>query len=478
MSDSELLYKQICKKIRHPDFRNDIFLYAIENDLTFEQLNFKELYKKFYYPQYDDYKTKSFSELQEHLSIDLSLDTSFIDNVLLPSDNNVDKAIENEFDHNLQKIIDKKEIYDFENAKLACKLMGIKSGKEYKKLYKLNKLPSGLPSLPEEFYKKYGWTNWADFLQSKYIKSNADKYLKDYREFERWVGNNLLPIGINSYKGWIKFKKNELTVKIPDFISRNPHQFYKHKGWVSWDYLFLTKNKRFKRIETYLNYEDAKKWVQENLVPCGINNAKQWEQYRNGKIKIEIELPANIPSAPNLVYKSRWEWKNWGDWFGTNNIASYNKVFCSYEDAKKWVKENFRGFNIHTILDWDKYLKNKIINAPDLPPNIPRYPNHYYKNNGWTGHWGDFLGRKRKNLVGYYIKKRNDIGIRFRVKLKKQKFYVMVTEKDKDEIYTGIIITHDITLKRPLKNGQIINFTKDNIIFTPGIKRTYKNIAV
>lgn len=70
---------------------------------------------------------------------------------------------------------------------------------------------------------------------------------------------------------------------------------------------------------------------------------------------------------------------------GTKRIANQNKIFISYEEAKKIIINlNIKSRNQFRLLHDEKIKKY----------NIPVEPNSTYKNNGWTN-WGDFLGTNR-----------------------------------------------------------------------------------
>lgn len=61
---------------------------------------------------------------------------------------------------------------------------------------------------------------------------NIEKYIgfKEAREFAR-------TLRLDSYYGWLKYLKNQfpsLPVK-PDYITSQPHLYYKNQGWISWD---------------------------------------------------------------------------------------------------------------------------------------------------------------------------------------------------------------------------------------------------
>ena len=95
-----------------------------------------------------------------------------------------------------------------------------------------------------------------------------------------------------------------------------------------------------------------------------------------------VELEKNlIKNYPNLTNTA-----NGGE--GGSGI----KYKITYEECKKWVKENVK---VKSKTDWSNKLKL-------LPDYIPKNPNQRYKNDGWVS-WGDFLGTNRvsDNYVNY-----------------------------------------------------------------------------
>lgn len=116
-----------------------------------------------------------------------------------------------------------------------------------------------------------------------------------FNEAKKWVLENAVSNGIDGIKKWKK-------IPLPNNIPRTPQNVYKE--WISW-YDWFNKEK----IQR-LNYEEARKFVIENIVPKGINNVIKW---RNEK-----SFPLNIPKRPDIHYKNR-GWKNWNDWFGKFN---------------------------------------------------------------------------------------------------------------------------------------------------------------
>jgi hypothetical protein len=86
-----------------------------------------------------------------------------------------------------------------------------------------------------------------------------------------------------------------------------------------------------------------------------------------------------LPSHPERVYKNNW--RGWGDFLGTGNLINKEKVFLSFNEARKITRE----LGLKSNKDWRKYSKQK------RPINVPGNPDSFYKDNGWKG-WPDFLG--------------------------------------------------------------------------------------
>lgn len=108
---------------------------------------------------------------------------------------------------------------------------------------------------------------------------------------------------------WVKFCKTGLK---PSDI---PRELSRYKEWKSWGD-FLGTGYVFPSHRNYMNYEEAKRYVQS----LGFKSRPQWEKFAFSK-----ERPANIPSSPHHKYKK--EWKGWGDFLGTGNVRpQYKKI--------------------------------------------------------------------------------------------------------------------------------------------------------
>ena len=183
----------------------------------------------------------------------------------------------------------------------------------------------------------------------------------------------------------------------------------------------------------FRDFEEAREFVRS----LNLKGQKDWKKYCKSGNK-----PKDIPTNLERTYKDK-GWKDLGDFLGTGNVATFNRIYCSFEEARIFV----RKLELTGSEDWKKYCKsgNKpkdIPSNPNLiykkewkdlgdwlgtgrtrewrdfesarefvrslglktrkeydgyckldkkPQDIPRSPNTTYKNNGWIT-WGDFLG--------------------------------------------------------------------------------------
>jgi hypothetical protein len=118
------------------------------------------------------------------------------------------------------------------------------------------------------------------------------------------------------------------------------------------------------------SFKDAIEFVHS----LGLENRKQWQEYcKLGK------KPDDIPALPSRSYKD--EWKNWGDWLGTGNVANFNRKFRSFPQAREFV----HGLGLRGRTDWEQYCK-----SGKKPSDIPQSPAATFRKE-WK-RWGDWLG--------------------------------------------------------------------------------------
>jgi hypothetical protein len=324
----------------------------------------------------------------------------------------------------------------FEDARrFACGL-NLKNYKEWQNYCKSNNIPDDMSRAPDQKYKDE-WVSWGDFLGTRRIATNLRIYrgFEDTKEFAH-------SLKLKNANDWRRFCKSD---RKPDNISSHPYEIYKDE-WVSWgDFLGTGVISAKERSKNFRSFEDARRFVQ-SLNLKTIHNWKEfcksdrkpdnipsapWSSYQNkgwtgikdflgtdfvsfedarvfarslnlktlrdwNKFCVSDKKPFEIPTTPQGVYKK--DWKGWGDWLGTGNVASVNKKFRTFNESRVFA----RSLNLKNSNEWHNFCKlNK------NPEDIPRNPQAVYKNKGWIS-IGDWLGtgsissvQKSKNYLPF-----------------------------------------------------------------------------
>ena len=321
----------------------------------------------------------------------------------------------------------------FEEAREIIRKLKISSSSEYKRLGRNGELPNDIPNRPDYLYAEKGWANWGDWLGTGRI---ADQ-LKSYRNFKQ-AREFVHQLGLKSSSEWDQFCKSGNK---PEDIPSNVYRAYLNKGWVSMGD-WLGTGSVAHRLRTYRNFKQAREFAHQ----LGLKSGSEWDQFCKSGNKPE-DIPSNvshvyenkgwvsmgdwlgtgriadnqiemlsidkarefvrklnltslkewqewkrkglkpnyIPSNPNRTYKD--EWLGWGDWLGTDRIATKNRVYLNYDEAKKVIS----GLDINSQKEWVQFCK-----SGDKPDNIPAKPQRTYLGKGWKG-LADFLGKKLEN---------------------------------------------------------------------------------
>jgi hypothetical protein len=196
----------------------------------------------------------------------------------------------------------------FEETRNFARSLGLRSNGQWRKYCK-NELPGktekpiDIPANPNVFYKGKGWVSWLDWLGNQKIAFGPAKQFKtfeDARDFAR-------TLNLKSLRDWKKYCSGKLKgkVKRPGDIPSHPYEYYKDKGWISWaDWVGVVK------IE-FLGFEEARRFART----LNLRTSREWISYAKGNIKGKVPKPANIPAAPELVYKGK-GWKGVQDFLG------------------------------------------------------------------------------------------------------------------------------------------------------------------
>lgn len=224
----------------------------------------------------------------------------------------------------------------------------------------------GLYSTDENNIRYVGKTNNLQKRLKEHILA-AKRNRKTHRD--NWILKNLK-------------ENNNINIKLLEECSNENWQ-EKEKYWISKIENLTNHTEGGECGHGYvynITYDEAKEIVKT----LNIKSKTEWFKYVKDKLII-------LPYSPNNHFKNK-GWKGWGDFLSTDrkqdNLIAKN--YLSYEEAKKYIKDN--NLNINTIEEWKHYIKN----IKNIKNNkfIPNKPNRFYKNKGWIS-WGDFLGTGR-----------------------------------------------------------------------------------
>ena len=124
------------------------------------------------------------------------------------------------------------------------------------------------------------------------------------------------------------------------------------------------------QLRVYRPFESAREFVRA----LRLKGQEEWRAYTKTD-----QFPPDIPADPEPVYADE-GWTTWGDWLGSDHVATNKRIYLPYGAAKPIV----HGFNLKTANEWRRF-------KPRLPKNIPAHPEVVYEGKGWID-WPDWLG--------------------------------------------------------------------------------------
>jgi hypothetical protein len=252
-----------------------------------------------------------------------------------------------------------KQFRDFESAREFVRSLGLQSTKEWRAYTKSGNKPDDIPNSPDFTYKK-NFKGYGDWLGTGRVATNGRVYLpfKEAREFVR-------ELNLKNIDEWRAYTKSGNK---PDDIPSAPHNIYKKewKGVGDW----LGTGSVSSKDRYFRSFTEAREFVRA----LNLKSDKEWKDYCKSGNK-----PDDIPFAPRHTYKN--EFKGMGDFLGTGTVASFNREYRSFKEAREFV----RSLGLKNQNEWKDYCKSG--NKPD---NIPRNANTTYKNE-FKG-MGDWLG--------------------------------------------------------------------------------------
>jgi hypothetical protein len=234
--------------------------------------------------------------------------------------------------------------------------LSIKSIKQYKEWSKTSNFPNFLPKAPDRVFSE--WTTWGDYLGTGIISTlDRRKYYLSYDESKKYLKDNF---NLNNSS---EFKKSE----IPVFIPKKPYRIYTE--WCGWEDFLGYKSNIRKKDHKYLSYEEAKKWIRENLP--NLTSKKYSNLCKSNKI------PTFLHKKPYIKYKNF----SWWDYL-SNNSRRDKSAYMNYNDARKIV----HSLKLKSNAEWRKWCKNK----DHHHSKIPNSPSTVYKEE-WSN-WYHWLG--------------------------------------------------------------------------------------
>jgi hypothetical protein len=234
--------------------------------------------------------------------------------------------------------------------------------------------PADIPKAPWSTYDGHGWQEMGDWLGTGNIGKGDWRAFVEARKFVR-------KLGLKSQKEWFGYCDGEFPhLKArPKDIPKFPDQTYAGKGWKgTGDWL----GTRHGRVGHWMPFEKARAFVRS----LKLKNGTEWDKYRKGKLGIQPEKPADIPHAPQNVYRDK-GWKGTADWIGSGRRVG---GWRPHKDAREFA----RDLKLKSVQEWYRYINGELTDLPPLPNDIPRYPDARKYGAEWRGH-SDFLGLAR-----------------------------------------------------------------------------------
>jgi len=256
-----------------------------------------------------------------------------------------------------------REFLPFNQARAYARGLNMAGQKDWYNFTKSGMLQSDVPAYPDGVYKDDGWQGWGDWLGTGRVayKNRQYRTLNRAKEFVH-------ALGLSSRDEWLDFTKSG---RLPSDIPASPSVFYINKGWKGWGDWLGTGSVATHQRE-YRPFEQARAYARS----LSIVGQKEWRVFvKTGR------LADDVPTNPDLVFK-KVGWINWGDWLGTGSIATHQREYRPFKQARAYA----RSLSLSNRVDWLVFTK-----SGKLPNDVPAYPDGVYENDGWQG-WGDWLG--------------------------------------------------------------------------------------
>jgi hypothetical protein len=257
----------------------------------------------------------------------------------------------------------------FEQARRLARSLLLHSKEEWAKWAKTADRPNDIPASPPRSYGT-AWKGWGDWLGT----GRTATFDRSYRPFDE-ARRHARALKLRSFEEWRQWVKTDSR---PADIPAAPWRTYANAGWVNIkDWLgTVGLSKRPRRL--YRSFEQARQLARS----LQFTGKTQWAKWAASS-----ERPRDIPAVPGNVYA---EWINWGDWLGTGVVATFNRTYRPFSQARAFA----HSLRLPGKEGWANWSK-----TANRPPDIPGAPDRVYAGAGWIG-WGDWLGTGAVATVG------------------------------------------------------------------------------
>jgi 3-mercaptopyruvate sulfurtransferase SseA len=254
-----------------------------------------------------------------------------------------------------------REFRPFAEAREFVHQLGLKNQEEWHSYCRSPEKPRDIPRNPGRTYAS-GWQTWGDWLGTGTVASR-DRKFRPFAKAREFVHQ----LGLKNQEEWHSYCRSP---EKPRDIPSHPGRTYA-SGWQSWGD-WLGTGTVANRDRKFRPFAKAREFVHT----LGLKNAAQWRVYCRSS-----EKPHDIPSNPNRDYPS--EWRSWGAWLGTGMVASRDRKFRPFAEAREFV----HTLGLKSAAQWRAYCRSG--RKPDDIPSEPNTNELYAP--GWQG-WGDWLG--------------------------------------------------------------------------------------
>jgi len=225
-----------------------------------------------------------------------------------------------------------------------------------------------VPYDPDAVYA--AWAGWGDFLGSR----TGPRPFAAARAFARELGLR----GLRDWRAWCRGERPDLPAR-PDDVPAAPDRTYRGAGWAGWGD-FLGAPRRELRPFTA---------AREFARGLGLGGLRGWLAWCRGERPDLPSRPDDVPANPASVYRDS-GWRGWRDFLGGDPARDRMRAFRSYAACRRLA----RAFRIRSEHEWRAWCRGDRPDLPPLPADVPRKPDHVYRDAGWPG-WGAFLGTGR-----------------------------------------------------------------------------------